>query len=141
MLLPSIFGRCMFDDFSDLAFGGLHNYSTADLMKTDVKDTGKGYELTIDMPGIKKEDVKAELKDGYLTISATSGYSNDDKDSDGRYIRRERHYGSCSRSFYVGDSVTQAEIKASFDNGTLKLTVPKKEDKQLPENNHYIQID
>ena len=141
MLVPSIFGRGMFDDFGDLAFGGLHNYRTTDLMRTDVKDTDSGYELTIDMPGVKKEDVKAELKDGYLTISATSGYSNDENDSEGKYIRRERHYGSCSRSFYVGDTVTQDEIKASFENGTLKLTVPKKENKQLPENNNYIRID
>ncbi len=139
MLLPSIFGRDMFDDFGGFPFS--HMAHTSDLMKTDVKETGKNYEMTIDMPGVKKEDVKAELKDGYLTISAESNYSNDDKDSDGRYIRRERHYGSCSRSFYIGDAVTQDEIKASFDNGTLKLIVPKKEDKQLPDNRNYIRIE
>lgn len=139
MLLPSIFGRDMFDDFGGFPFSRMAH--TCDLMKTDVKETDKNYEMTIDMPGVRKEDVKAELKDGYLTISAESNYSNDDKDSDGRYIRRERHYGSCSRSFYVGDAVTQDEIKASFDNGTLKLTVPKKEDKQLPDNKNYIKIE
>ena len=141
MLVPSIFGRDMFDDFGDFSFRGLSNYRTADMMKTDVKDTSKGYELTIDMPGVKKEDVKAELKDGYLTISATSGYTNDDKDKEGKYIRRERYYGSCSRSFYVGDAVTQNEIKANFDNGVLKLVIPKKEDKKLSDNRNYIQID
>ena len=141
MLVPSIFGRDMFDDFGDFSFRGLSNYRTADMMKTDVKDTGKSYELTIDMPGVKKEDVKAELKDGYLTISATSGYTNDDKDKEGKYIRRERYYGSCSRSFYVGDAVTQNEIKANFDNGVLKLVIPKKEDKKLSDNRNYIQID
>ena len=138
MLVPSIFGRDMFDDF----FGNsLSNYRTNDLMKTDIKDTDNAYELTIDMPGIKKEDIKAELKDGYLTVNATSGYSNDDKDSNGKYIRRERHYGSCSRSFYVGNAVTQDDIKASFENGTLKLVIQKKEDKPAIENKNYIRIE
>lgn len=138
MLVPSIFGRDMFDDF----FGNsLSNYRTNDLMKTDIKDTDNAYELTIDMPGIKKEDIKAELKYGYLTVNATSGYSNDDKDSNGKYIRRERHYGSCSRSFYVGNAVTQDDIKASFENGTLKLVIPKKEDKPAIENKNYIRIE
>ena len=138
MLVPSIFGRDMFDDF----FGNsLSNYRTNDLMKTDIKDTDNAYELTIDMPGIKKEDIKAELKDGYLTVNATSGYSNDDKDSNGKYIRRERHYGSCSRSFYVGNAVTQDDIKTSFENGTLKLVIPKKEDKPAIENKNYIRIE
>lgn len=138
MLVPSIFGRDMFDDF----FGNsLSNYRTNDLMKTDIKDTDNAYELTIDMPGIKKGDIKAELKDGYLTVNATSGYSNDDKDSNGKYIRRERHYGSCSRSFYVGNAVTQDDIKASFENGTLKLVIPKKEDKPAIENKNYIRIE
>ncbi|MDD6483684.1 MAG: Hsp20/alpha crystallin family protein [Clostridiales bacterium] len=138
MLVPSIFGRDMFNDFFTEPFGG---YRTHDLMKTDVKDTDRAYELTMDMPGVKKEDVKAELKDGYLTVSAESGYSNDDKDSEGRYIRRERHYGSCSRSFYVGDNVTRDEIKASFENGTLKLTIPKKEEKPLSDGGNYIRIE
>ena len=137
MLVPSIFGRDMFDDFYGDVFG---NCKTTDLMKTDVKDTEKAYELTIDMPGVKKENIKAELKDGYLTISATSGYSNDDKDNDGKYIRRERHYGSCSRSFYVGDAVTQEDIKAKFENGTLKLTIPKKDEKPAIENKNYITL-
>lgn len=138
MLVPSIFGRDMFDDF----FGNsLSNYRTNDLMKTDIKDTDNAYELTIDMPGVKKEDIKAELKDGYLTVNATSGYSNDDKDSNGKYIRRERHYGSCSRSFYVGNAITQDDIKASFENGTLKLVIPKKEDKPAIENKNYIRIE
>lgn len=139
-MLPSIFGRDLFDDFGGFPFNGF-NHHTTDLMKTDVKEKSDNYEFTIDMPGVEKDNVKAELKNGYLTISATSGYSNDDKDKDGKYIRRERHYGSCSRSFYVGNEVTQEDIKASFKNGTLKLTVPKKEDKQLPDSGNYIRID
>lgn len=136
MLVPSIFGRDMFDDF-EFPFNG---FKADTMMKTDVKDTGKAYELTVDMPGVKKEDVKVELKDGYLTINATSGCSNDEKDTEGHYIRRERHYGSCGRSFYVGRGVTQDDIKASFENGTLKMVVPKAED-ALGEGNNYIRIE
>ena len=109
-------------------------------MKTDVKETNNGYELTIDMPGMNKDDISAELKDGYLTISEKSNYSNDDKDDEDRYIRRERHYGSCSRSFYVGDSITKDEIKAGFNNGILKLTVPKKDEHKQSEAHNYINI-
>ncbi len=141
MLVPSIFGRDMFDDFGGFPFGHTGSYHPSNLMKTDVKEADGKYEMVIDLPGIKKEDVKAELKDGYLTISAETNYSSDDKDSEGRYIRRERHYGSCSRSFYVGEDVKQEEIKACFEDGTLKLTVPKKDVKQLPDNKNYIQID
>ena len=111
------------------------------MMRTDVKDTDNGYEVTIDMPGVKKEDIKAELKDGSLTISAVSGYSNDEKDENGTYIRRERYSGSCSRSFYVGDAVTQEDIKAKFENGTLKLMIPKKQPAIQGEEKKYIQIE
>jgi HSP20 family protein len=140
MLLPSILGRDMFDDFDRFPFSDLGNFQSSGMMKTDVRESERNYELTIDVPVVNKENINAELKDGYLTVSAISGYSNEDKDSDGRYIRRERHYGSCSRSFYVGNAVTENEIKANFANGVLKLTVPKKENKQLPDSGHFIQI-
>lgn len=110
-------------------------------MKTDIKDTDQGYEITMNLPGVKKEDVKAELKDGYLTISAVSNSNKDEKDQNGRYIRRERYSGSCSRSFYVGEDVTQEEIKARFENGTLVMTVPKKEQKPAVEQKKYIAIE
>ena len=138
MLVPRIFRRNMFDDFFDGAFAG---GNAGGLMKTDIKENENTYELTMDVPGVKKEDIKAELKDGYLTVSATTDYSNDEKDKEGRYVRRERHYGSCSRSFYVGEAVRQEDIKASFENGTLKLTVPKMENKPVIEQNKYIQIE
>ena len=141
MLVPRIWRGEFFDDFGDFPFNSLTHYNNANtMMKTDVKETNNGYELTIDMPGIKKGDISAELKDGYLTISVKSNYSNDDKDDEGRYIRRERHYGSCSRSFYVGDSITQDEIKAGFNNGILKLTVPKKDEHKQSEDHNYIKI-
>ena len=124
MLLPSIFGEDLFDDWMmDFPFRGSRSTS---LMKTDVKETDNSYELDMDMPGFDKGDIKAELKNGYLTISASSHKNNDEKDNDGRYIRRERYSGSCSRSFYVGGDVKQEDIKAKFENGILQLSIPKK---------------
>jgi HSP20 family molecular chaperone IbpA len=110
-------------------------------MRTDVKEDSKGFELDIDLPGFKKEDVKAQLKDGYLTISAENSQTNDEKDSDGKYIRRERFFGTCSRSFYVGDDITEEDIKAKFENGILKVSVPKKEAQPVEEKNKFISIE
>ena len=110
-------------------------------MRTDVKETDAGYEVSIDLPGVKKEDVKAELNDGYLTISATVNRDNDEKDSDGKYIRRERFSGSFNRSFYVGEDVTQEDIKARFEDGTLMLMIPKKETTPQVEEKKYIAIE
>ena len=142
MLVPRMFGVNLFDDFADFPFSSLTHYNnTNTLMKTDVKEINNSYELIIDMHGIKKEDITVEFKDGYLSVSVASNYSNDDKDSDGRYIRRERHYGSCCRSFYIGESISQDEIKAKFNDGVLKLTVPKKVEHTLPESIHHIKID
>ncbi len=138
MLLPSIFGEDLFDDWMDFPFT---TTTSTNLMKTDVKETDKSYELDIDMPGFDKNDVRAELKNGYLTISATSNKNNDEKDKDGRYIRKERYSGSCSRSFYVGDDVKQEDVKAKFENGILKVSVPKKEEKPAVEENKYIAIE
>lgn len=131
MLLPSIFGEDLFDDWMmDFPFRGSRSTS---LMKTDVKETDNSYELDMDMPGFDKGDIKAELKNGYLTISASSHKNNDEKDNDGRYIRRERYSGSCSRSFYVGEGVTEQDIKGKFEDGILKLSVPKKDAKKVEE--------
>lgn len=139
MLLPSIFGEDLFDDWMmDFPFRG--NRSTG-LMKTDVKETDNSYELDMDMPGFEKEDIRAELKNGYLTVSASSHKNNDEKDNDGKYIRRERYSGSCSRSFYVGEDVKQEDIKAKFENGILKVSIPKKEEKPAVEENKHIAIE
>ena len=143
MLVPSIFGESLLDDFMD-GFGFTNNVSrkqnTVSVMKTDIKETANGYELDIDLPGFKKEDVKAQLKDGYLTINATNTTSNDEKNSEGKYTRRERYTGSVSRSFYVGENVTQEDIHAKFENGILQLSIPKKEAKAIAQNN-YIAIE
>ena len=138
MLMPSIFGENLFDDFMDFPFGG-KKINT--MMKTDTRDTDSTYELDIDMPGFKKEDIKAQLKDGYLTISASTSANNDEQDKDGRYIRRERYAGSCSRSFYVGEGVKEEEIRAKFENGILKLSIPKVENKPQVEEKKYIAIE
>ena len=143
MLMPSIFGENLFDDWMDFSFPSFdrdfYGNSSRSVMKTDVKETDKGYELDIELPGYQKEDVKAQLKDGYLTVQAVKNVNNDTKNEEGAYIRRERYAGTMSRSFYVGDNVTEADIQAKFENGVLELAVPKKEAKKVEENK-YIAI-
>ena len=146
MLMPSIFGESLidsfFDDFAAPAKKVMrYNTPANNIMKTDIKDTKEGYELDIELPRYNKEDVSAELKDGYMTISASTKSDEGDKDENGKYIRRERYYGSCSRSFYVGEAITQEDIKARFENGILKLFVPKKEEKPAVEEKKYITIE
>ena len=148
MLMPSIFGENLFDDWMDFPFereffGGrnpLYGKREKNLMKTDVRETEGTYELDIDLPGFKKENVQAELKDGYLTISASKGLDKDEKDKEGRYIRQERYSGTCQRCFYVGEAVTQEEIHAKFEDGILKLSIPKKDAKAVDEKK-YIAIE
>ena len=128
----------MFDDmFRDPFFTNSNNTK---LMKTDIQEKDNNYILDMDLPGYEKEDIKAQLKDGYLTITAQKNTSNDDKDEEGNYIRRERYCGKCSRSFYVGDSIKEEDIKANFKNGILQLTFPK-EVEQKAEEMKYITID
>ena len=143
MLMPSIFGENLFDDWMDFSFPSFdrafYESNTRNMMKTDVKETDQGYELDIELPGYKKEDVRAQLKDGYLTVQAAKNMNNDEKNEQGAYIRRERYAGTMSRSFYVGDNVTEEDIHAKFERGILKLSVPKKEAKKVEENK-YITI-
>ena len=145
MLMPSIFGENLFDDFFD-DFARPYKVTTGytqpdNIMKTDVIETEGSFELDIDMPGYKKEDVKAELKDGYLTITGTTKKETGDQDKKGKYVRRERYCGSCSRSFYVGKAVEKEDIKAKFEDGVLKISVPKKEEKPKVEESKYISIE
>lgn len=111
------------------------------LMKTDIKETDAGFELAIDMPGFEKDDVVAELKDGYLSVSAQTSSEHEEKDEEGTFIRKERFSGKCSRSFYVGDDISEDDIKAKFENGLLKITVPKKEQPQEEEARKVIAIE
>ena len=148
--MPSIFGEDMFDDFmrSFPFFDNsaesnvekkLYGHNAKNVMKTDIKELEGGYELEIDLPGFTKEEVTAELKDGYLTISAAKGLDKDEQEKEtGKYIRRERYAGNLSRSFYIGD-VKQEDVKAAFKNGILSISVPK-EDKKAKEEKKYITI-
>ena len=136
MLMPSVFGRDIFDDFMD-DFGfpdvnkELYGKHAKNVMKTDVRELEDGYEIIMDLPGFKKDEIEIMLENGYLNVSATKGLDKDESDKAGKYIRRERYAGSMSRSFYVGDDITHEDIHAKFENGILKLDVPKKEAKAV----------
>lgn len=139
-MLPSIFGENLFDDFFSDPFemmvparSALYGKHGKNLMKTDVRETEETYELDIDLPGFRKDEVNVELKDGYLTISAAKGLDKDQEDKKGKYIRQERYAGSCSRSFYVGEDVEPDQISAKFESGILQISVPKAA-KRLPRN-------
>ena len=147
MMMPSIFGENLFDDFmNDFSFPTFPNVDkelygkhAKNLMKTDVKEKDGNYEVAIDLPGFKKDEIKLEFDNGYLTISAAKGLDKDETDKEtGKYIRRERYAGNLSRSFYIGD-VKQEDVKAVFKNGILSITVPK-EDKKAKEEKKYITI-
>ncbi len=153
MLMPSIFGDNLFDDFmNDFPFFDdrdvkkmekkLYGRHGRNLMKTDIRETDDSYVLEMDLPGFKKEEIQVSLDNGYLTINAAKGLDQDEQEKKtGKYIRKERYAGACQRSFYVGDAVTQDEIKGEFQHGILKLTIPKKEEKaQVPEKK-YIAIE
>ncbi|CDD66145.1 putative uncharacterized protein [Firmicutes bacterium CAG:882] len=145
MLMPSIFGENLFnDDWMNFGFPevdkALYGKHAGNVMKTDVKETETGYEVDIDLPGFKKDEINAKLDNGYLTISAAKGLDKDEQDKNGKYIRRERYAGSMSRSFYVGEGVTEEDIKAKYEDGILRLVVPKKDAKAV-ENKKYIAIE
>ena len=143
MLMPSIFGEDLFDNFlCDFDYPTKRaQVPYPNVMKTDIKETKEGFDIEIDLPGYKKEDVKAELKEGYLTINAESQKKAEEKGKDGKYLRRERYVGSCSRSFYVGEDIENEDIKAKFEDGILHLFVPKKEPKPQVEEKKYIPIE
>ena len=153
MLLPSIFGENLFDDFfNDFPFYNdrdmkkaerkLYGHRAKNLMKTDIKEKGDSYILEMDLPGFKKDEIQVSLENGYLTVQAARGVDKDEQEKKtGRYIRQERYAGACERSFYVGDDLTQDDIKGEFHHGVLKLTIPKKEAKPAVEQSKYISIE
>ena len=138
--MPSIFGENLFDDWMDFSFPdidkALYGKHAKNEMKTDVRETEDGYELDIDLPGFKKDEVTAQLDNGYLTIQASKGLDKEQKDKKGKYIRKERYAGSMSRSFYVGDAITEEDVHAKYEAGILKLFVPKKEAKAVEQAKH-----
>ena len=109
----------------------LYGRHAKNLMKTDIKEMDNGYELIIDLPGFKKDEINAELKDGYLTVSAEKGLDKDEEDKKGKYIRKERYAGALSRTFYLGEEIREEEIKAKFENGILSVSIPKEEEKKV----------
>ena len=139
-MLPSIFGENLFDDFFSDPFtmmvpsgrDPLFGKHAKNLMKTDVRETEDSYELDVDLPGFKKDEVTVDLQNGYLTISAAKGLDKDEQDKKGKYIRQERYAGSCTRSFYVGGGIEPEQIGARFEDGILRLSVPKDGKKLLP---------
>ena len=148
MLLPSIFGENLFDDFMD-DFGypafpdvdkALYGKNARNIMKTDVKEKDDSFEVDIDLPGFKKDEITMHLEDGYLTVSAAKGLDKDEKNEEGTYVRRERYAGSMSRSFYAGENRKEEDIHAKYENGILTLDVPKEQKKAVPEK-RYIAIE
>ena len=153
MLMPSIYGENLFDDFFDdfpffdnrelkRAEKKLYGRKAGHIMNTDIKEKENGYELEMDLPGFKKEEIQVSLENGYLTISAAKGLDQSEKEKEsGHYIRKERYVGACNRSFYVGEEVKNEDIKAEFRHGILKLFIPKKEAKPAVETSKYIAIE
>ena len=156
MMMPSIFGENLFDDFMDGFMDDfpfyddrdqkkmekkLYGHHAKNLMKTDIKENDTGYELEMDLPGFKKDEIKVALENGYLSICAAKGMDQDEQEKKtGKYIRRERYAGACQRSFYVGKDITNEDIKCSFKHGILSVTIPKKEVKKVDEGK-YIAIE
>ena len=140
-MMPSIFGENLFDELFDDDFpmipmrsirNPLYGKNAKNLMKTDVRETDNTYELDVDLPGFKKDEVQLDLKDGYLTISAAKGLDKDQEDKKGKYIRQERYAGACSRSFFVGEGIEPRDVSAKFEDGILRVSLPKQVKKELP---------
>ena len=145
MMMPSIFGENLFDDdwmsfpFESDFWGKrnpLYGKNAKNMMKTDIREHDQGYEIDIDLPGFKKEEISAQLEDGYLTISASKGLDKEEEDQKGKNIRKERYAGAMQRSFYVGTALTQEDIKAKYENGILRLSIPKKDEKAVETKKH-----
>ena len=142
-MMPRIFGENLLDEFFDDDFpmipmrsirNPLYGKNAKNLMKTDVRETDDTYELDVDLPGFKKDEVQLDLKDGYLTISAAKGLDKDQEDKKGKYIRQERYAGACSRSFFVGEGIEPRDVSAKFEDGILRVSLPKQVKKELPKN-------
>ena len=149
MLLLGIFGKRhdAFDDFFDFGFPMLPEISPVSgsavngLMRTDIRENDGNYELSVNIPGVKKEDIKVMIENGYLIVAAEYGTGNDEKDDDGKYIRRERYFGSASRRFYIGEDVMKDDIKAKYENGVVLVSFPKKEAEEKAPEKKYIAIE
>lgn len=143
MLYPSIFNESLFDDLMDFHFPTLRGFDDVNkklygtnagrVMKTDVHEHDDRFEVDIDLPGFKKDEITLQLENGYLTVTAARELDQDEKDKKGKLIRQERYAGAAQRSFFVGENITEDDVRAKFEDGVLKLNVPKKEAPKLPE--------
>ncbi|MBO5502932.1 MAG: Hsp20/alpha crystallin family protein [Lachnospiraceae bacterium] len=143
MLYPTIFGEGLFDDLMNFSFPRFRDFddterklygkNAAHVMKTDVREHDDQFEVDIDLPGFKKEEIQLNLESGYLTVSAAKALEEEKNNKQGKLIRQERYTGTMQRSFYVGENVTEEDIKAKFEDGVLKLNIPKKEAVRIPE--------
>ena len=142
-MMPSIFGENLLDEFFDDDFSmmpmrsgrnPLYGKNAKKLMKTDVRETENTYELDVDLPGFKKDEIRLDLKDGCLSISASKGLDKDQKDKEGKYIRKERYVGACSRSFFIGEGIEPRDVSAKFEDGILRISLPKQSKQELPQN-------
>lgn len=155
MLTPSIFNpdfaNNIFNEMFSFPFGDLsqrfdklmnnNKFQTRQgMISTDIRELENSYQLDFELPGFKKEDIKADITDGYLTIHASRSSEESEKDEAGNYIRRERCTGECKRSFYIGENITPEEVHANFENGVLKLEIPKKQDTAGQNEKKYISI-
>lgn len=150
MLMPSVFGKDLFDDFFDFPFYDnnemdklekkLYGHRSKNLMKTDVQESDDSYIMEMDLPGFSKDEVKVSLKDGYLTVKAAKGLDEESEKKNTKYIRKERYVGECERSFYVGD-VKESDIKGEFKHGILTLTIPKAQPQKEVDTTKYIEIE
>ncbi|MQN00982.1 MAG: Hsp20/alpha crystallin family protein [Lachnospiraceae bacterium] len=145
--LPGFFGENLLDDFMDSVdqfWNGPSVRSASNaaygLMRTDIKENGNNYELSVELPGFDKSDISVELKDGYLNLSAKHSENKEDKDNEGKVLRQERYSGSVARSFYVGEDLKQEDVHAKYDNGILELTFPKQEAREKLPESHIIEI-
>ncbi len=147
-MLPSIFGESLFDDWMGFPFRGfasdvdnkLYGKHAGNLMKTDLKEHEGEYELNVDLPGFKKDQIKLQLRSGYLTISVAKGLDEQQQDKQGRIVHQERYTGSMTRSYYIGEHVREEDVKARFEDGVLTLRFPKEAPQKLPEE-RYISIE
>ena len=137
MLVPR---RRDFDLFDDIFNDPFFSTNDSKIMQTDIKEHDDNFELLIDLPGFNREDIKMNIEDGYLVVNAKTLSDDEEKDKKGKFVRRERYYGECSRSFYIGNDITEDDIKANFKNGTLKIEIPKKEDRKQINEKKYIEI-
>ena len=143
MLYPTIFNDSIFDNLMDFAFPTVRGFGDVDkklygkhaahVMRTDVREHDDHFEVDIDLPGFKKDEITLTLENGYLTVGAAKGLDVDKENKKGKVIRQERYAGAMRRSFYVGDSITEEDIKAKYEHGVLSLTIPKKQARALPE--------